>query len=82
MQPEVLMYLHILMIVGVLMSTPLIFKVFKLLGKLIVVKFWPVTSIELEIVEENGLVNTKTIKLSNTDELVTALLQHQKKEQI
>ncbi|WP_330959033.1 hypothetical protein [Photobacterium sp. 53610] len=79
MQPEVQVYLHILMIVGVIMSTPLIFKLFVLLGKVLVMTFWPVSTVSLEVVEEDGSVIIKKIKLSNTDDLIKNLLKAKQK---
>lgn len=75
MQIEVQMYLHILMIVGVIMSTPYIFKVFALFGKIIALKLYPTTVVELEFEDLDGFPQTKRIKLADTDELVKTLLR-------
>lgn len=74
MQIEVQMYLHIMMIVGVFMLTPFIFRVFALLGKFISIKLNPTTMVELEYEGEDGLVRKKIVRLDDHDELVQALL--------
>lgn len=75
MSIEVQMYLHIIFIVGVVFSSPLIYRVFSLLGMLIVNKVYPVTTIKLEIEGIDGAVETKIVQLSDTDDLVQAILR-------
>lgn len=74
MQIEVQMYLHILIVVGVFMLTPYIFRVSALFGKYLSMKFYPITTVELEYEGEDGLRHKKIVKLDDDDELVQALL--------
>ncbi|END5526343.1 hypothetical protein ABMC86_001983 [Vibrio vulnificus] len=71
---EVQMYLHIMMVVGVFMLTPYIFRVFALFGKYLGMKFNPTTTVELEYTDADGHVRSKIVKLDDDDELVQALL--------
>lgn len=79
MQVEVQMYLHILVILGVIMSTPYIFKIFALLGKLIGMKMFPTTTLSLEYEDNTGKRHTKVVKMADTERLVDILV-HSKGE--
>ncbi|MFM2590057.1 hypothetical protein [Vibrio sp. TBV020] len=80
MQIEVQMYLHIIVVVGVILSTPYIFRVFALLGKYIGMKLYPTTTVELEYKGADGLLQTKIVKLDDDDELVQALIKLKEKQ--
>ncbi|CAH7438018.1 hypothetical protein VCHA42O253_20274 [Vibrio chagasii] len=80
MQAEVQMYLHILVVLGVIMSTPYIFKVFALLGKLVGMKMFPTTRLSLEYEDINGKHHTKVVQIADTEQLVDILV-HSKGEQ-
>ena len=55
------------------MSLPWVFNAFRLLGRLLASYIWPITQITLEVEQEDGSIETKVVKLSNTHELVKSI---------
>ncbi len=75
MQQELIeISLHILKVLALFMSAPLVFSIFYKLTRLVLNVIDPVKIIEIQTVADDGSVSTDVIKLDNTDELVQALL--------
>lgn len=76
MTPELVeISLHILKVLALLMSAPLVFSVFYKVFRLILNAIDPVKIIEIESTDIDGNKSIQVIKLDNTDELVQALLK-------
>ncbi|MDC5704667.1 hypothetical protein OPW13_12445 [Vibrio europaeus] len=67
--------LKILFALSLFASVPWLFAVGKLVGRALVLYFHPVTEVTLEIEDENGEVETRTIKVSNSSDLAQNLLK-------
>ncbi|EMC2457171.1 hypothetical protein VB891_002297 [Vibrio cholerae] len=80
MKPEVEVYLHILMVVGICISAPFLFRVFFAFGKYLVGVFYQKTTVNLRVTNSDGNTYYKTIKLSDDEELVKAMLALSKRE--
>lgn len=60
------------------MALPMLFRICKALGRLMVLYFYPITTITLEFENEDGSITQNTVKVSNSSELAKSLLKAKK----
>ncbi|WP_050924491.1 hypothetical protein [Vibrio harveyi] len=64
--------------ISIVAALPWFYSIFKLLGRALVYIFYPVTTIVIEIEDDDGSVHSREIKVSNTDDLARAILKAKK----
>lgn len=71
---EVEAYLDLALYLGIIISLPFIFRVFKMLGKLAVIYFFPPKFITFEVKLKTGETITKKVEIKNNKELIETIL--------
>ncbi|CAH7184096.1 conserved hypothetical protein [Vibrio chagasii] len=61
--------------ISIVAALPWVFSTFKLFGRALAYHLHPVTTITLEVEEDDGSIETKTIKIANASELAQNLLK-------
>ena len=73
---EVEAYMELALYLGIILSLPFIFRVFKMLGKFAVIYFFPPKTITFEIQLLDGSLVHKEIRISDNKALIDAVLNN------
>lgn len=65
---------HIMIVIGGIIATPYLMKLAYSIARYVTVRFYPVTTIVIQVKDCDGNVKEKKIKLSNSHELAQAIL--------
>ena len=67
-------YLELIILMGIVICTPFFWRACYTLGKLFIIKFFPPTTITLEIQKSDGEIELRKVDLSDYKELTKDLL--------